>query len=59
MTLGFYTPNNQQETNGMPIKDACQKLKEISKYVGDNAFYHLLKDTDYLSNVGQVDSGAF
>ena len=59
MALGFYTPKNQQETNVMPIKDACQKLKNISQYVGDNAFHHLLKVTDYLSNIDQVNNGIF
>ena len=51
MALGFYTPTNQQEVNVMPIKDACQKLKDISQNVGDNAFYHLLKVTDFVIRI--------
>jgi hypothetical protein len=59
MALGFYTPTNQQEVNVMPIKEACQKLKDKSQYVGGNAFYHLLKVTDYLSNINQANNGVF
>ena len=59
IALGFYTPKNPNDTNILSTKQACQRLQQISQYVGDNAFFHLLKVTDCLTKVNQVNNGIF
>ena len=59
VALGFYSPKGSQSTKLLSKKVACKGMKQLSQYVGDNAFQHVLKATDCLEDQGTESIGIF